>query len=251
MNPETRKAATVILGCFGFIALCFLLFYAYIVFQFAEGVADLGETINRQTQNFKYEKLYPARYGERQVIEISEKTYQHEKEFYTNWNKLQQSKYAKENEKIVITTDVGLVSFEDNYDNNCMACVKSYEIKGDNLELKKTVVESGYYQRIEYQMIDWKSGQIDTLFGLPSFNLTNNFLVSINYNSKDSLAHGVQLYEIKENEISLVRQIGKGWHVIDCFWGYANELYCEAFLIIDGKPALDNKKYIRIHNVLK
>ena len=251
MTPETRKGATVLLGCFGLIALGFIIFYIYIGLQFANGVADLAKTVNNGHEQFKHNKIYPKRYGERQVLEISERTFLHEKEFHEKWKKVKESKFSKQDEKVEIETEKGLIVFKNHFDEDCMACVEVYEVLGDNLELKKTVVEAEYFRRSEFQMIDWLSGGVDTLSGLPSFNLTNNFFVTSNYNSKDSLAHGLLLYEITKDETKFVRQIGKGWHAVDYFWGYANELYCEAFLIISGKPALENKKYIRIHNVLK
>jgi hypothetical protein len=251
MTPETRKGATVLLGCFGLVALGFIIFYIYIGIQFANDVADLAKSIDNRHEKFKHEKIYPKRYGERQVLEVSETTFKHEKEFHEKWKKVKKSKFSKQNEKIKIETEKGGIVFENHSDKNCMACVEVYEISGDNLGLEKTVVEAGYFRNSEFYMIDWKSGRIDTLSGLPSFNLSNNSFLTSNYNSKDSLAHGLLLYEIEEDKTKFIRQVGKGWFAVDYFWGYANEIYCEAFLIINGEPALENKKYIRIHNVLK
>ncbi|MEM6726035.1 MAG: hypothetical protein AAF598_18480, partial [Bacteroidota bacterium] len=218
---------------------------AFVIYQFRNSMEGLADAIKENAERKEKRKKDALTYGDH-IEEISPKTYEKYRLKRTRHSNLDTSKIRKSKGSIQVQLKIGTLTFQDHFEENCMACVIEHEAMGTIPQLQIAIIETSYYRSRICQVINLQSGRIDTLTSTPTISPNYTLAIIENDISKDTLTKGLNLYAIEEGRFRFTRQIGDKWTPIEYFWKDSLELYAKVYLVEDNQILYDEEKCIRI-----
>ena len=235
------KVIGIIVLIIGIGYLGYYMYINYLLSSLSKDVKNSIEKISERSNNKNRDEILGNH-----VNEITINQYLKYKKERNKNLKITKSDIQKTGEEIKILTSNGIKKFTDNFDKDCMTCIVEHEIVGEVTGLNKIVIETGYFRFSEFQVIDLKTGQIDTIESFPNFLVLGELVACSNDNSKDKLNGGLQIYK-KQNKRYKKVEIKEGnWVPIEINWIDSNQLIAKVHLIKEGRVIDENFKYVDI-----
>jgi len=245
MRPESKAGLKFLLYSILIIVIGIVGFYAYIGYQFKNSMENLADTIKDNSERKRKRKADALIYGNN-IEEISQELYE---EYRLNRERnpnVDSSKIRKFEGEIEIKLNGKTLTFKDNFDDKCMACVIEHEVIGEIPTLNKVMIETHYFRSGISQVVDLNNGKIDTLDWTPIISPNAELAATENYVSKDTLTKGLKIYSIEEGEFRFVRQIGSNWIPKEYFWRDNDEIFAKVNLVKENQVVWEEEKFIRI-----
>ena len=181
-----------------------------------------------------------------QIIGISKAKYLTAKESINFQNQIELSEIKKDNKKIIVPVGSGKIVFKDNYDEKCMACIVVHEMIGEVKAINKVVIESGYFRKVEYQLVDLEKGRIDTFPSLPIFSPSCKYFVTNDGISKDSISGGINIYAPYRGYVNKVAKREGEWIPSEMFWEGDDYIFMEVNIMEDGNINSEEIRHLKI-----
>lgn len=247
MRPESKAGLKFILYSILVIAIGIVGFYAYVGYQFMNSMENLADTIKDNSERKRKRRADALIYG-KNIEEISQELYEKYRLNRQRNPNVDSSKIRKVEGEIQIKLKGKVLTFKDNFDNECMACVIENKVVGEIPTLNKLIIETYYFRSGISQVVDLNSGRIDTLDLTPIISPNDEMVVTENYVSKDTLTKGLKIYSIEEGKFRFVRIIGDNWIPREYFWRDNNEIFAKVSLVKENQVVWEEEKFIRIKN---
>lgn len=245
MRPEPKAGLKFILYSILVIVIGIVAFYAYVGCQFKNSMENLADTINDNSERKGKERADALIYG-KNIEEISQELYEKYRLNRQRNPNVNSSEIRKVEGEIQVKLKGKVLTFKDNFDNECMACVIENKVVGEIPTLNKVIIETYYFRSGISQIVDLNNGRIDTLDWTPKVSPNYELAATDNYVSKDTLTKGLKIYSIEEGGFRLVRQIGDKWIPREYFWRDNDEIFAKVNLVEENQILWEEEKFIRI-----
>ncbi len=216
------------------------------VLDLKDSLSGLSKQVREDTHLFQKRMADEKIYGE-DIWEILPVYYNRIRKEIMKTPKIVPSQIKKSEGQIAIQVGGGILRFEDHQDKNCQACIIKHEVAGEIPSMKKLLINTFYYKSSTCQILDLKTGQIDTLHSIPAISPDSTWVATDNFLGQDTLTMGLNIYKIEGSDFVFLNQVGETWITKEFFWNEKNDIFAKVHLVKDKIIEYDSVRHIVIN----